>query len=159
MSVFATTTLSVAGIGEVGTVAEAVLTRSNIFEMTQAAEDAVLRPQDIGTFPHDLRAALASRIATQADDAKLAAYYAKFAGIFADLADPLNNGGPEHGTLIAFVDKAANATKDITATDISDLQKAGVLDADIVKLCELVAFVAFQVRVTAGLRLMQGRTS
>ena len=40
--------------------------------------------------------------------------------------------------------------------DISKLQAVGVSDADIVRLCELIAFVAYQVRVAAGLRLMNG---
>ena len=64
-------------------------------------------------------------------------------------------GEPE-STLIPFVDKAANDTKNIVAEDISKLQAVGVSDADIVRLCELIAFVAYQVRVAAGLRLMNG---
>ena len=64
-------------------------------------------------------------------------------------------GEPE-STLIPFVDKAANDTKNIVAEDISKLQAVGVSDADIVRLCELIAFVAYQVRVVAGLRLMNG---
>ena len=64
-------------------------------------------------------------------------------------------GEPE-STLISFADKAANDTKNILAEDISKLQAVGVSDADIVRLCELIAFVAYQVRVAAGLRLMNG---
>ena len=59
-------------------------------------------------------------------------------------------------TLIPFVDKAAHATKDIVAEDILKLQAVGVSDADIVRLCELIAFVAYQVRLVVGLRLMNG---
>ena len=43
-----------------------------------------------------------------------------------------------------------------TRLDIADLQAAGVADADIVRLAELNAFLAYQIRVIAGLRLMQG---
>ena len=64
--------------------------------------------------------------------------------------------GEPVSTLIPFVDKAANDTKDIMAEDISKLQAVGVSDADIVRLCELIAFVAYQVRVVVGLRLMNG---
>ena len=63
---------------------------------------------------------------------------------------------PLESTLIPFEDKAANDTKNIVAEDISKLQAVGVSDADIVRLCELIAFVAYQMRVAAGLRLMNG---
>jgi uncharacterized protein YciW len=127
--------------------------------MTQAAEDAVLRPKDCGAFPHDLRAGLAARIAAQAGDKELAGRYAQAAVAHIDISDPTQGGGADHAVLCAFVDKVAGATKDIAAADIAQLQAAGVHDADIVRLCELVAFVAYQVRVVAGLRLMQGTNS
>ena len=44
----------------------------------------------------------------------------------------------------------------MTAADVSDLQRAGISDADIVRLAELVAFMAYQLRLVAGLRLMAG---
>ena len=59
-----TTALRQAGITTEGGLAAAVEGRAAIFEMTQAAEDAVLRPKDEGPWSHDLRAALAARIAT-----------------------------------------------------------------------------------------------
>ena len=159
MSLFETTTLSVAGAAKAVLVADGVQTRANIFEMTQAAEDAVLRPKDCGAFPHDLRAGLAARIAAKAGDKELAGRYAQAAGAHIDISDPTQDDGAEHTALCGFVDKVAGATKDIAADDIARLQSAGVRDADIVRLCELVAFVAYQVRVVAGLRLMQGTTS
>jgi uncharacterized protein YciW len=156
MSPFDTTTSIASGVTETGPIAEAIRTRSNIFEMTQAAEDAVLRPKEFGAFPHDFRAALAARIAAHAGDANLAAQYANCTSGMADLSDPSHNSAEDHKILIAFVDKTSNATNDISADDISLLQSSGVSDADIVRLCELVAFVAYQVRVAAGLRLLQG---
>jgi uncharacterized protein YciW len=156
MSLFETTTLLAAGAKGGGQIADAVQTRANIFEMTQAAKDAVLRPKDCGAFPHDLRAALAARIAARAKDMELAQRYAQAAGARTDISDPAQNSGTDDAVLVAFVDKVAGATKDIAADDIAQLQNAGVSDADIVRLCELVAFVAYQVRVVAGLRLMQG---
>lgn len=156
MSLFDTTTLSVAGAEKAGSIANAVQTRANIFEMTQAAEDAVLRPKDCGAFSHDLRAGLAARIAARAGDRDLAGRYAQAASARIDISDLTQDGGVDHSVLCGFVDKVAGATKDIAADDIARLQRAGVSDPDIVRLCELVAFVAYQVRVVAGLRLMQG---
>ena len=44
--------------------------------------------------------------------------------------------------------------KDAKEDDISALKSAGLDDADIVRLSELIAFVAYQIRVVIGLRLM-----
>ena len=56
--------------------------------------------------------------------------------------------------LIAFVDKVSNNTKDVEAKDITILQKVGLADEDIVRLCQLIAFVSFQIRVITGLELV-----
>ena len=62
-------------------------------------------------------------------------------------------------TLVNFVDKAANNTRDIESSDIYKLQKKGFTDNDIVRLCQILAFVAYQIRVTKGLRLMNEEVS
>ena len=103
-----------------------------------------------------MRAALAYRIAVSAGENRLAEYYAASVGDKFNLAESIMIEGEPESTLIPFVDKAANATRDIVAEDISKLQAVGISDADIVRLCELIAFVAYQVRVAAGLRLMNG---
>jgi len=156
MSIFETSTLVLSGISAESSVGEATSTRSNIFEMTQLAESAVLRPLDYGMFPHDVRAALACRIAARAGESRLAEYYAVSMGDKFNLAESIMIEGEPESTLIPFVDKAANDTKNIVAEDISKLQALGVSEADIVRLCELIAFVSYQVRVTLGLRLMNG---
>ena len=75
------------------------------------------------------------------------------AGETAAIADPSTSDGGS-ALPLGFVDKVANDTRDITKDDISDLRAAGMADADIVRLCELLAFIAYQIRVVAGLRLM-----
>lgn len=154
MSHFETTILNKAGVTPDGNVASATAMRSNIFAMSQAAEDAVLRPVDFGAFAHDLRAALASRVARLAGDDPLAEHYLAGAAERAPLADP-NESDAELASVLAFVDKVANHTRNIAAEDIQGLQAVGISDADIVRLCELVAFLAYQTRVIAGLRMMQ----
>ncbi|WP_309568128.1 hypothetical protein [Psychromarinibacter sediminicola] len=152
-----TTALTAAGIRPGTALDEAVQTRAGIFEMTQDAEASVLRPQDPGPWSHALRAALAARIATLNAEAGLAARYAADAGDFAGLADPGSDGSEQGVTeVVAFMDKVAAKTRDVSGADISALQAAGVADADIVRLCELNAFLAYQIRVIAGLRLMGG---
>ena len=156
MSLPETTAISIAGVTEVAGLAKAVRLRSGIFEMTQAAEDAVLRPNEAGRWPHALRAALAARIARANGEEVLAGRYLADAAAFAALADPSNDGG-EHGlpAVLAFMDKVSTQTRDVDAADIAALKSAGVSDADIVRLAELNAFVSYQVRVIAGLRLLQ----
>lgn len=156
MSVSNTTAISMAGVAEAGGAAEAVGLRSNIFELTQAAEDAVLRPNDAGRWPHALRAAFAARIARANGEEALAGHYLAGATAFAALVDP-SNDGDEHGlvAVLDFMDKVSTQTRDVDATDVANLKTAGVSDADIVRLAELNAFVSYQVRVIAGLRLLQ----
>ncbi|MBV7395047.1 hypothetical protein [Mameliella sediminis] len=152
-----TTALNSADVTPGSAVDAAVQGRANIFEMTQAAEDAVMRPTDTGSFSHALRAALAARIARLNDEPELAARYAKDAGDFATLADPTKDGSAQDlAAITAFMDKVAADTRRVAAPDISGLQAAGIADADIVRLCELNAFLAYQIRVIAGLRLMKG---
>ncbi len=151
------TALSLAGIAEGTPVAGAVEGRAGIFEKTQAAEDAVLRPEDTGPWSHELRAALAARIARLNGLGDLAARYLEGAGDHAALADPATDGAAEGlQAVIAFMDKVAARTRDVAAEDVADLQAAGIADADIVRLAELNAFLAYQVRLIQGLRLMTG---
>jgi uncharacterized protein YciW len=148
---------ALAGLGKTGEPAEAVAGRSHIFQMTAKAEQAVLRPKDFGRWPHPLRAALAARIAALNGADDLARHYAEAAGDFDALADP-GEDGTTHGLgpVIAHIDKVAIRTSDVDAADITALQEVGISDADIVRLCELNAFLSYQLRVIAGLRLMTG---
>jgi len=56
--------------------------------------------------------------------------------------------------IIRHTDLITTNPKEATAEDIAALRAAGLDDADIVRLSELIAFVSYQVRVVAGLRLM-----
>ncbi|KPP88295.1 MAG: hypothetical protein HLUCCA08_14845 [Rhodobacteraceae bacterium HLUCCA08] len=133
----------------------AVKGRANILALTRAAENAVLRPRDPGPWSHALRAALAARIAGLNGAADLAARHAAEAGDFAALVHPDADGAAQGlAAVVAFMDKVAMATRDVTADDIAGLQAAGVADADIVRLAELNAFLSYQIRVIAGLRLI-----
>lgn len=157
MSIFETTALSAAGLASDDATAKAMKLRANIFEMTQAAEEAVLRPRDTGSWSHALRAALAARLARLNNEPVLAQQHLAAAGDFAPLADPERDGAAEgYGAVIAFMDKVGAETRDVGAADISALQAAGVNDANIVRLAELNAFLAYQFRVIAGLRLIRG---
>ena len=152
-----TTALNSTEIGAGTPLSSAVEGRASIFEMTQAAEEAVLRPEEVGAWSHDLRAAFAARIAKLNEEPELAARYAADADEFAALANPDDDGAALGlGVVVAFMDKVAADTRNVAAADIHALQAAGIADADIVRLAELNAFLAYQIRVIAGLRLMKG---
>lgn len=157
MSLSQTTTLVLSELDLDSKLAQVISARDNILQMTQEAEEAVLRPRDAGGFPHAVRAALAARIARLSQDARLAAHYDAAAGDYAEVAQPDATGEAQGlETVLAFVDRLANAPRDISADHIAALQGAGISDADIVRLCELGAFMAYQIRVISGLRLLQG---
>jgi uncharacterized protein YciW len=52
------------------------------------------------------------------------------------------------------VDLVTQSPKSATRGHIDALRDAGVAEADIVRLAELIAFVNYQLRVVAGLRLL-----
>jgi uncharacterized protein YciW len=148
---------AICDIAEGTATAHALAGRAAILAQTQAAEEAVLRPRAPGRWPHDLRAALAARIARLNGEERLARHFLSHAGASADLADPADDGTALGlGTVIAFMDKVAANTRNVAAEDISALQAEGIDDADIVRLAELNAFLSYQIRVIAGVRLMQG---
>jgi uncharacterized protein YciW len=140
---------------------DALVARAEIVAMTQATHDAALKPKDPGGLSHAERAALASRIARLNDDPGLAAHYdalmreASASAEVERIADPAFKGRGRIGALIAYTDLASTAPKDAGPGDIAALKEAGIGDADIVRLAELNAFLAYQVRLIAGLKLLR----
>jgi uncharacterized protein YciW len=52
-------------------------------------------------------------------------------------------------------DRLTLAPREATRQDIAALTAAGITEPDIVRLSELAAFVNYQLRVVAGLRLLK----
>ena len=142
-------------------VAAAVDGRANIFAMTEAAHDAALTPNDPGGLSHALRAALAERVSRLHADDKMAGHFRglldvagadetllAIASLEGDTPDPVV------AAMVGYTDQVAKAPREMTAADITALQSAGVSDPDIVRLAELNAFLAYQLRLIAGLRLL-----
>lgn len=153
-----------AGIAADTPLRETLEARADVLTMTQATHDAALRPRQPGGLSHAERAALATRIARSNREDGLAEHYrAMLAEVEgpqgeAKLADPAFDGGEDArwAALIAYTDLATLRPRDATASDIETLKAAGIEDADIVRLAELNAFLAYQMRLVAGLRLMKG---
>ena len=156
---------SLAGLKAGSQLAEVASERSGIMEMSQASHDAVLLPREPGGLSHAERAALAVRMARWNGDSGLAAHYRELLGqagetsVLAAIASgaALEQLGAD-ARLIAItrhVDILTKTVKDATRADIEALKAAGIAEPDIVRLAELAAFVNYQVRVIAGLRLLE----
>ena len=155
--IWATTALAVSPADPGAELSKAVALREQVLRMTQTAEDAVLKPADPGGWPLDLRAALASRVARLNQCPELATHYQSIMqqNEYAAIADPNSTDVPENlKPCLAFIDRAAVEPAEMTEDDIRTLQSAGITDADIVRLSELNAFLAYQVRLVATLSLL-----
>lgn len=155
---------ALAGAGAGSPLGEALAERAEIMRLSQASHDAVLLPKAPGGISHAERAALAARMAHWNGDAALATHYGELlrragespvllaiaAGSAADTAGV----DARLRAVMRHVDLLTLTTKDATKADIAALVAAGLSEPDIVRLAELIAFVNYQVRVIAGLRLL-----
>ena len=161
------TVAQVVGAASSNRLAELIKGRADIFALTQTTEDAVLQPCETGAISHAERAALACRMAGLNAAKQLTEHYQQrlsqheITTTLQQLAHPgtLDTSFTDArlAALVRHVDLVTQAPKNATQTDIQALQDAGVTDADIVRLSELIAFVNYQLRLIAGLRLLADR--
>lgn len=136
--------------------------RPEIVRRSQQSEAAALRPSHPGRFDPALRAALACRIATLLKDAVLAAHFHALLDGADDrllaIAAAQANGESDTrlAAIIRHVDLVTLTPAKAIGGDIAALRAAGLGEADIVTLSGIIAFVNFQARVAAGLRMMKG---
>ena len=133
--------------------------RSEVMQLTQASHDAVLKPEPPGGLSHAERATLACRMARLNDEELLARHYEAMVPKNSELrvfTDPAygSSDDPRMRGILRHTDLVTMNPKHATEGDISTLKSVGLIEADIVRLSELIAFVSYQVRVVKGLRLM-----
>lgn len=148
---------TIAGVGGHPALASIVAGLNELMRAGQANCDAVLSPREPGGISHSLRLALACRIARLNGDARLAAHYqADLGSAESALADPtaLPPADPRQAAMLRHVDLVTRSPREATRRDIDALREAGVAEADIVRLSQVIAFVNYQLRVIAGLRLL-----
>lgn len=143
-------------------IAAALAGRAELMAASQRSYQAVVAPRDPGGLNQAERLALACRIARLNGDGALAEHYRQALGddaaAMAVLAVP-DAPPPDDMRLAAMlrhVDLVTRDPKRATRDDLAALQAAGIAQADIVRLTQLIAFVNYQVRVIAGLRLIGG---
>ena len=135
--------------------------RPEFVEGAELCRISVMRPANDQGLAPGLRVALARRMAAlNADEALILVYDAQLAGLdpshqlqalargATDLKEPLATIA-RHADLITLTPHRAEAS------DIARLAEAGLDNPQIVALSELIAFVNFQTRVAAGLRLLR----
>jgi uncharacterized protein YciW len=152
---------TLAGVPAMSRLGQALTTRVEILRLSEAAHDAVLVPREPGGLSHGLRAALAARMCRHVGDDALVAHYESYLAHSSDLdvaalarpgaasGDPLSDAMARHADLLTL------APREATRQDITALTAAGASEADIVRLSELAAFVNYQLRVVAGLKLLK----
>jgi|EndMetStandDraft_9_1072997.scaffolds.fasta_scaffold83843_2 uncharacterized protein YciW len=135
--------------------------RAEVLRLSEAAHDAVLMPRDGGGLSHGLRAALAARMCRHLGDDALVAHYLSYLAHSAELgvaalAEPDGvSGDARQDAMARHADLLTRSPREATRNDIAALKAAGVSEADIVRLAELAAFVNYQLRVVAGLKLLR----
>lgn len=142
--------------------AEAMSQRAEILRLSNASHDAVIIPKEPGGFPHDVRAALAERIARLNNHKGLAEHYRECllrAGSndqLLSIADPARELSLDNclSAAVRFTDLVTQRPRVATKADIQSLKSAGLSDPDIVRLTELIAFVNYQLRVVFGFELV-----
>ena len=157
MDIFETVVANASGISASSPLASVLSMRNDIFELTENAYEATLRPNQPGGLSHAERAGLACRIARRNNEVILGQHYETLFGIGSkELAATDFDGGDDirNKAIIRHPDLVTVSPKDAKEDDISALKSAGLDDADIVRLSELIAFIAYQIRVVTGLRLM-----
>ncbi len=157
--IFRSVVVEAAGIAADHPLAAVIAGRSDVMQLTQASHDAALKPEPPGGLSHAERAALACRMARLSDEEMLARHYEAMipeSGGWQAIADPAFDGTDDERTraILRHTDLVTVDPKRAAEADIAALKSAGILEPDIVRLSELIAFVSYQVRVVKGLRLM-----
>jgi len=125
--------------------------RAKVVEATQASHDALVQQPVDGLSSED-RLRVAAHVCTLAGAPMLARHYQ----VLFDAAP--GRDAPPSPALPAMLDFAAALTSDPRDGDraaIEALRRAGLGDAAIVALAQLVAFLSYQLRVVAGLQAMR----
>ena len=125
--------------------------RAKVVEATQASHDALLLQPVEGLSPAD-RLRVAAHVCALAGAASLEQHYAE------RLADAPDRDEPSSPALPAMLTFAGALTRDPRRGDraaIVALRGAGLGDAAIVALAQLIAFLSYQLRVVAGLKAMR----
>ena len=135
--------------------------RPEFVDGAEACRRSVLTPEDDQGLSAALRLALAQRMARLNQDSALEqAYQHELAQLqpadeLLALAEGALPAGEPLATIVRHTDLVTSQPVQATEQHIRLLEQAGLNNPQIVALSELIAFVNFQTRVAAGLRLLR----
>ena len=128
--------------------------RPDVVKHLQGSDDVIFAPQDDGGFTRAEREAAALRIATLLRDGVLETHYRKrLAALGADRSRSPEQRGD---AVLAHVERVTTNPDAAAKADIDRLLGAGLTPHAVVSLSQLIAYVNFQSRVLAGLRMLKG---
>lgn len=142
---------AVAGITPGSRLEELRAKRPDVKRHAQASYLALLEPADPAGLGLDERALLALHVAKAEKDEPLAAFYAQ--RVKAVGADPAAST-PRLKALYAHADFLIHDPISAAPEKLEPIRAAGFTPAQVVTLSQLIAFVTFQTRALAGLRLL-----
>ena len=125
--------------------------RAKVVEAMQASHDALLMQPVPGLSTAD-RLRVAVHVCTVAGAHSLAAHYADLLSSAADKDAPPSRALP---AMLQFAETLTNDPRLGDSTVLASLKVAGLDDAAIVALAQLVAFLSYQLRVVAGLQALR----
>jgi uncharacterized protein YciW len=129
--------------------------RAKVVEATEASHDALLRQPVEGVSTAD-RLRVAQHVCTIAGAASLARHYAEMLAGAHDFAAPPS---PASAAMLRFAAALITDPRLGDRAALDALRHAGLGDAAIVALAQLVAFLSYQLRVVAGLQAMHASGS
>ena len=138
--------------------------RPEVARYSQGSYEVLLEPGDRGGLSPAERELVALRIAVLTANDTLAEHHrARLRRLGADDAtiaadgDPNTPGlAPRTAAILRHTDLVSTAPHAASQAAIHALQASGLSTSEIVTLAQLIAFVHYQVRVLAGLRLLAG---
>lgn len=152
-----------AGIADGSPLADLRRQRPDVARHLQGSDDVILSPREDGGLTPAERAAAALRVATLLRDPVLSAHYrARLAMLDPDgtLARTVEGGARitelRWDAILAHVDLVTRGPGSAERKDIDNLLAAGLSSRAVVSLSQLIAYVNFQSRVLAGLRMLKG---
>jgi CMD domain protein len=159
---------AVAGLTQGSRVATLRRQREAFVRHTQGSHDVLITPADPAGVSLIERGAAALRTAAIGGDTALIAHYrSRLRDVGADatlvaaaeLGQATQDVSPRLAVVLRHVSTIATTPGAARRTHLDALHDAGLAPRDIVTITQLVAFVSYQTRVVAGLRLLEGEVS
>jgi len=152
-----------AGVTPGSAVAELRAQRADVVKYAQGSYEVLLEPDDLGGVSREERELIALRVGVSTPSTKLVeAHRARLRALGTDRAliaavEEFPRGGaltPRLEAILRHTDRLTKEPGVSTPDHIAELKAAGLTSRDIVTISQLIAFLSFQVRVVAALRLL-----